>query len=929
MTRWLDSVVLLTVLAWGAGWNGNARGDEPLVGEAIRVRQVHDLFSQFELPDKWEERFWSDPDVKALLKLDAKAQAALVPQQAGIRYCRCPGCDATEADDPLKWSLAKPKVVSCQRCGASYPSDKVPAAAAPDPKNPAKKEVLKESIEVLPGVVHNYPYHTMDPLKQAYPDERLYLDAKRDYEAREFLSKAALYAAIRHHEQPEGSRDPSLARLASVLLLRFAQVYPAYATHFDQPRSPKLFQPANLPPPYRHRFQTGKWDWTASLNVPLNLVIAYALVRDQPELMEAGRALGDARPAESIERDLFLASAEFVRLQSEEFSEAALQAHRGLLAVGRLLDSPALTNEAIRRINRFVERGFYYDGYWRQGDPEAHRRVLDLFDGWIERLMRGYEPNQKLALRTPGLLETQASDNALAAIPMLALARRADGAVLRERSGSELQQASWPAAIASSATRQASLLGGVGFGRLMVGEGARTVELEVRGQDSLGAAHFQRQALRVAIGGRLVLGDLDALPPTASGWDRATASHNTVVVDGLNQRESMSEAMKPALGGDFRYFAADPDFQVLCLEDPRAYPGSTTRYRQTLIASSGPGANYAVSVFEVHGGLQHDRFLHAAPGSGSEWRLAASMTSGPASLLPDSIPYVPTARAEDGRWFVQAYGELSPEAQANLTRPTLAVLGSSERPSLRAHLLGPTPIQVYSVHSADPSVESTVRHPGRAGLVLRHRSADGSSLKSTFVTLFEPGDMTQSRVGRLASSPDTVVLYHEVNGAAEHLVINLEPGTTQTVSLAHGRTLRTDGLAVRLSEKGMVLAGGTFAETKGLRIVHERSTGTIRNVVRHAAAGGRGWFETDETLGDARNLAGRTLLIQHGDRVIQAWTLRHVENVNRGAKLHVLEEPGFALGASNSDDATYYQFPGFSVAGPHHFQISKMSRTGF
>jgi len=51
--------------------------------------------------------------------------------------------------------------------------------------------------------------------------------------------------------------------------------------------------------------------------------------------------------------------------------------------------------------------------------------------------------------------------------------------------------------------------------------------------------------------------------------------------------------------------------------------------------------------------------------------------------------------------------------------------------------------------------------------------------------------------------------------------------------------------------------------------------------------------------------------------------------VNRGAKLHVLEEPGFALGASNSDDATYYQFPGFSVAGPHHFQISKMSRTGF
>src|SRR5688572_17815036 len=72
-------------------------------------------FARFELPDEWEARFWADPNVKALLALDAKALAELVPVQAGLRFCRCPGCNAGEADDPLVWALDKPGVVTCRR----------------------------------------------------------------------------------------------------------------------------------------------------------------------------------------------------------------------------------------------------------------------------------------------------------------------------------------------------------------------------------------------------------------------------------------------------------------------------------------------------------------------------------------------------------------------------------------------------------------------------------------------------------------------------------------------------------------------------------------------------------------------------------------------------------------------------------------------
>ncbi len=897
---------------------------DAIAGEIPGATRIHNLFAQFELPDNWETRFWADPNVKLLLTLDTKALAELVPVQAGVRHCRCPACDATEASNSLTWSVTNPKVLTCRNCQATVPNETYPA------KDEKEKKVPEDVVQVLHGVTHQYPYHAVEPGKQRFPDEKLYLAAKRDYEAREFLAKAALYAAVRHHEQPAGSKDPALARLASVLILRFAQVYPAYATHFDQPHSPKVFQQANLPPPYRRGYQTGKWDWTASLDVPLNLLIAYALIRDQPALLEAGRSLNDDHPARTIERDLFRASAEFVRLQREEYSEVSLHAYRGLLAAGRLLDDPQLVGEAIRRLDGFSERGFYYDGFWRQGDAAAHRRILSVFDGWIDRLLAGYPEAPRPLELTSELKSAPARD--LGALPMLALARRAGSAALSDSRVPEIQQVSWPAAVVAPGTRRPSLLGGVGLARLAIGEKGGSLDLEVRGQDNIGAPHFQRQALRLAVGGQLILGDLDEQPPTVTGWDRATVSHNTVVVDGLNQRESLGKASEPALGGDFLFFAADPDFQVLSLDDPRAYPQSTTRYRQTLVAASGAQSSYALSVFEVHGGLQHDQLYHAASGSRARWQLSVAMGPGPATLLPESIPYVPTARAEDGRWFVQAYGEFAPLAQVRLIRPAMAWLGSPGSPGVRLHLLGPTPIELITANSPDPatgSARTDAEDSGRAGLLLRHRSPDGSTLKTTFVTVFEPTGSSVvplTRVGRVASSPETVVVYIESPGGGEHVVVNLAPGTTQSVNLADGRALRTDGLVVRVSSRGLVLAGGTFAESAGLRVEQQPSTGSITGVVRQASAAGRGWFESDQTLRDDGNMAGRTVLIRHGNDVTRAWTLQRVENMNRGSRLYVLEEPGFTLDKKSSAEASYYQFPRISAPGPHQFRVSKITR---
>ncbi|MGC8643801.1 MAG: hypothetical protein ACP5XB_28405, partial [Isosphaeraceae bacterium] len=240
----------------------------PAEEPAARIEQ---LLDRFELPASWRARFWKSPDAQALRKKCLGEVMDLVPVQSGLRFCRCPECGAEEWEEPLAWSVQDPQVLKCRKCGVKVPNDKYPAKV--------NKEVPEEKVEVRKGVFHHYPYHVVEPDKARYPDERLYLQARRDYEARKYMARAALYAAAEHHARARSTADASYGELACVILLRFARVYPSYATHCDQPGRTKVLEPARLHPPYRRGYLTAKWEWSGSLEVPLNLVMARALLR--------------------------------------------------------------------------------------------------------------------------------------------------------------------------------------------------------------------------------------------------------------------------------------------------------------------------------------------------------------------------------------------------------------------------------------------------------------------------------------------------------------------------------------------------------------------------------------------------------------------------------------------------------------------------
>ena len=411
--------------------------------------------------------------------------------------------------------------------------------------------------------------------------------------------------------------------------------------------------------------------------------MAYALIRDDPAWAEAGKLLDDPAPRMTVERDLFRASAEFARVQPEEFSEDALHVYRGMVAVGRLVDDPALIAEARSRLDGFLRRGFYHDGFWRQAEVQAHRRVLDLLEGWVGIMLAG-EPDASRSMpanSSATLPHPSRAGSVAAGIPLIGLARAASATMGSRLADDQIQRATWSGVAAPVVNRRPVLLGGAGLARLAVGRSATALDLEVRGLDSYSGPHFQRLAMRLSAAGVPILDDLDECGATATGWELATASHNTVVVDGLNQRETPLMAGRPAAGSDFLFFAADPDFQVVSADDRRAYPQSASLYRQTLIVTASNRSCYAVSVFEVEGGLQHDQFFHAAPGRNDRWALTVPAYRPPPSLLPSSITFLPSARPEQGRWFVQSYGEFRLETQASLTGPSLVVLAGSGLPA--------------------------------------------------------------------------------------------------------------------------------------------------------------------------------------------------------------------------------------------------------
>jgi hypothetical protein len=472
----------------------------------------------------------------------------------------------------------------------------------------------------------------------------------------------------------------------------------------------------------------------------------------------------------------------------------------------------------------------------------------------------------------------------------------------------------------------ARLDGGRGAAHLVVGSSESRLEIELGDSGTHHPDCVQRLGLGISVAGRRVLSGPSPAASSPRGFERASASGNVVLVNGLNQRESLEELHRPAPPTDVRFFAAQPDLQVACLEDRVAYPAFTSLYRHTIVAIDGPQGAYAVSLFQVEGGLQHDQLYHAAPGSSAQWQTPVALPAYGQSLLPPSIPFIPSARAENGRWFVQALGEIGSLRAAALDGPTQAVLFDGKHPGVRLHLLTEQPSTLFVGR-----VQKGPDSPGRSSLVLRRTSTGGAPHSTRFITLIEPilPGTTQAlrRVGRIESGDDCIAIALDTSQGTEYLVINARPNSPQAIPLGEREIMRTDALVVHATDDGLVQAGGTYCEFRHLRSTAPGQWGTLVAAARQHLGSSLGWFEASQPIESPELAAGQTLIVRHGDNSSHAWTIDKVTASPDGrTRIEVKEEPGFTIDLATGD-AIYYQHPRTRAPGPHVFRVCHISRS--
>ncbi len=161
---------------------------------------------------------------------------------------------------------------------------------------------------------------------------------------------------------------------------------------------------------------------------------------------------------------------------------------------------------------------------------------------------------------------------------------------------------------------QRRLLGSDFFGQkglvmLRAGAGDASQGLFLRYGPSLNHGHFDDLNVNIIARGYDVTYDMgygrSAATQTQSNWARQTVSHNLVVVDEASQLETGET------GGSLELFAESPLARAVEASSNRCYAKEGVSVYRRLAALLGGETPYALDIFRVRGGRQHDYVFHA------------------------------------------------------------------------------------------------------------------------------------------------------------------------------------------------------------------------------------------------------------------------------------------------------------------------------
>lgn len=619
------------------------------------------------------------------------------------------------------------------------------------------------------------------------PDQRVhyFVGSYNAWVVETLISKIAFpYATIYLLE-----KDERAGRMAAVILDEIARIYPSCDKgSWDYPSNPPSGR-LNRP-------------WYQVARVLVHLVDIYDRIYDHPALDEPSSREGLTR-RQNIERNLLLNGAQYCHEQSVKgkgLHNGQADYLRGVLAVGVLLDIPeyitwpadgpfgfrAMLANNIDRDGRYFETSTGYGLHTRNlyltfAEPLLNYRGrvypngLNLYD---DLRFQKFLTVPQMALVCLGHLAVIGDDapatkrNSLPYVPpriydilmtdYLASrvsdpARRAGYAALSRHLralAASANQKSEPMTewrvfhdIADEAPADAEIdplaqqwmdgsyfFGQKGLAVLRTGQGAQARAAVLRFGPSLVHGHFDDLNVNYFDLGYEMTYDLGyhlGSTHTQVGWARQTASHNTVVVNEKSQGGGPS-------GGSLLHFADLPGL-VLAEASSTAYEHlGVNLYRRLFALADG----YAIDLFRVKGGRQHDLPLHSLT-TDVEFK---DLSFGP--VRPGSLA------GEEHRWGELQLNDGDMKGYPNkpywnpppgngygfLTGPRRAQPAGNWSATWRLEGDDQPRFQMLAIHEAGTEVISASApglypHYPKAGYVIRRRSGD--NLSSCFVSLWQ------------------------------------------------------------------------------------------------------------------------------------------------------------------------------------------------
>lgn len=841
----------------------------------------------------------------------------LISEKVPIRVVGCPDLEGGAQDTGAEvWSIDDPWRVKCRYTDQWYPSERYP---------------LNGEIRMVSprGQTQSYRYYDGGSEKRRYFFEGAATAGIDDYFAGQAYDLARLYWA---------TKDEKYAHKAAAILDRFAQVYPSWPVHGNEGNYAnwKTFYTA---PPYP--VESGKWGRWIHDELCTELALAYDLIYNSGVFVELSQRNGiDVR--KRIENDLFRAQVELVRSYPRYVGPSGMNGTAaGLIAIGRAIEEPNYVHDGVSRFKDSFSEWFFPDGMLHTGSPGYHLQMLAALPDPAQ-MARGYSDPR--GYTHPGD-ELRFEDLSLeGSSPMFDKARNTVRRLLMPDGRYAPIHDSWgrnrftqdTPPLASVST----LLPAYGHAVLARGAEANQIQAHLHFGYHAGHAHADELNLMLFAHGKELLSDIGYTHTKLRPWATSTLSHNTVVVDRLNQAltqgwvpaswthldrfdTTKSEAKEPVFGNLLLYDVAHDHVQVVEAEASRAYreqvPGLEEYRRLIALVGVSRADAYVVDVFRVRGGKGHLWAVHGSADEVQEVETDLRLQPQEGTLLGPGTRYSASRDPElDSESFKGAiFGLLDGLSTGSTDRLWSAIwrYRDGAAPGLKLTMLGgqQRKITLAQAPSVRPAKEDNARVDEFKMPILL---VEDGAVESTFVAIWEPF------TGRPLIAQVKALEFEGEGGRAVAFAVQIGDRTDYILTDPDGTQLRKIK-GMDLSFRGrfgvvsvvkgkcqfMHLAAGTLLAL-GPRQLQGGTLpqGEILSFRREEGAEG---FETDSELPLGEVLHNRLLLISHPDGRTQGYTIRKVKRQGNRTLVTIEGESGLAVSAGSS---TYV--PTFGVPAP-------------